>query len=136
MQLRPFGLVSSMSRRGNCYDNAPNEEFLETLRTELIQHRWYATRTQARQEISEYIEFFYNRQRRHSQLANLSPVAFAQQWARQQSAAGGCNHGVHYCRPRSDQARILRFGIELNSGSSVSKLRGYQARSVRYTSVH
>ena len=105
MHLRPFGLVSSLTRRGNCYDNAPNEEFLETLRTELIQHRWYATRTQARQEISEYIEFFYNRQRRHSQLANLSPVAFAQQWARQHRRQKR-NHGV-LCRPRSDQARIL-----------------------------
>jgi len=86
-QLRQFGLIPSMSRRGNCYDNAPMESFWGTLKTELVHHRRYATREQAQHEISEYIESFYNRQRRHSRLGNRSPVAFAQQWARQQPAA-------------------------------------------------
>ena len=86
-QLRQFGLVPSMSRKGNCYDNAPMESFWGTLKNELVHHRRYATRAQARHEIAEYIELFYNRQRRHSRLGNLSPVAFAQQWARQQPAA-------------------------------------------------
>ena len=86
-QLRQFGLIPSMSRKGNCYDNAPMESFWGTLKMELVHHRRYATREQARHEISGYIELFYNRQRRHSRLGNLSPVAFAQQWARQQPTA-------------------------------------------------
>jgi putative transposase len=85
--LQQFGLILSMSRRGNCYDNAPMESFWGTLKNELVYHRRYATRDQARQEISEYIELFYNRQRRHSRLGDCSPTAFAQQWARQQPAA-------------------------------------------------
>jgi putative transposase len=86
-QLREFGLIPSMSRKGNCYDNAPMESFWGTLKNELVHHRRYETREQARREITEYIELFYNRQRRHSRLGNCSPAAFAQQWARQQSAA-------------------------------------------------
>jgi putative transposase len=86
-QLRQFGLTASMSRKGNCYDNAPMESFWGTLKNELVHHRRYETREQARREISEYIEIFYNRQRRHSRLGNCSPAAFAQQWARQQPAA-------------------------------------------------
>jgi len=79
-------MTASMSRRGNCYDNAPMESFWGTLKNELVHHRRYETREQARREIAEYIEIFYNRQRRHSRLRNRSPVAFAQQWARQQPA--------------------------------------------------
>lgn len=86
-QLRQFGLIPSMSRKGNCYDNAPMESFWGTLKNELVHHRRYETREQARREITEYIEIFYNRQRRHSRLGNCSPAAFAQQWARQQPAA-------------------------------------------------
>jgi putative transposase len=86
-QLRQFGMTASMSRRGNCYDNAPMESFWGTLKNELVHQRRYETRAQARQELAEYIEVFYNRQRRHSRLGNLSPTAFAQQWARQQPAA-------------------------------------------------
>ena len=86
-QLRQFGLTASMSRKGNCYDNAPMESFWGTLKNELVHHRRYDTREQARREITEYIEIFYNRQRRHSRLGNCSPAAFAQQWVRQQSAA-------------------------------------------------
>lgn len=85
--LAQFGMHASMSRRGNCYDNAPMESFWGTLKNELVHHRHYDTREQARREITEYIELFYNRQRRHSRLGNLSPAAFAQQWYRQQSAA-------------------------------------------------
>ena len=86
-QLRQFGMTASMSRRGNCYDNAPMESFWGTLKNELVHQRRYKTRAQARQELAEYIDVFYNRQRRHSRLGNLSPTAFAQQWARQQPAA-------------------------------------------------
>lgn len=86
-QVRQCGMTASMSRRGNGYDNAPMERFWGTLKNELVHHRRDDTREQARREISEYIEIFSNRQRRHSRLGNRSPVAFAQQWARQQPAA-------------------------------------------------
>jgi len=86
-QLRQFGLTPSMSRKGNCYENAPMESFWGTLTNELVHHRRYETREQARRELTEYIELFYNRQRRHSRLGNRSPAVFAQQWARQQPAA-------------------------------------------------
>ena len=78
---------ASMSRRGNCYDNAPIVSFWAVLKNELVHHRRYETREQAQREITEYIELFYNRQRRHSRLGNCSPAAFAQQWARQHPAA-------------------------------------------------
>ncbi|MBK9949019.1 MAG: IS3 family transposase [Nitrospira sp.] len=86
-KLRELGMTVSMSRKGNCYDNAPMESFWGTLKNELVHHRRYDTRAQARREITEYIEIFYNRQRRHSRLGNRSPAAFAQQWVRQQPAA-------------------------------------------------
>ncbi len=70
------GLICSMSRTGNCYDNATMESFWGTLKTEHVFHEKYATRKQARQSIFEYIEVFYNRQRRHSSLGYVSPEAF------------------------------------------------------------
>ncbi len=86
-QLAQFGMKASMSRRGNCYDNAPMESFWGTLKNELVHHRSYEMREQAKREITEYIEIFYNRQRRHTRLGNLSPAAFTQQFYRQQQAA-------------------------------------------------
>ena len=85
--LERFGMKASMSRRGNCYDNASMESFWGTLKNELVHHRRYETRAQATAEITEYIDIFYNRQRRHSRLGNLSPAAFTQQFYRQQKAA-------------------------------------------------
>ena len=85
--VRQFGRTPSLSRKGNGYDNAPMESFWGTLKNELVHHRREDTRELARREITEYIEIFYNRQRRHSRLGNRSPAAFAQQWARQQPAA-------------------------------------------------
>lgn len=71
--LQQHGLQPSMSRRGNCYDNAVMESFWGTLKTELVHHERYATRAAARQSLFEYIEVFYNRQRRHSSLDYQSP---------------------------------------------------------------
>lgn len=71
--LAAHDLVPSMSRRGNCYDNAVMESFFGTLKTELVHHERYATRAAARQSLFEYIEVFYNRQRRHSALNYQSP---------------------------------------------------------------
>jgi putative transposase len=66
----------SMSRTGNCYDNAVMESFFGTLKTELVYHENYPTRGEARLSIFEYIEVFYNRQRRHSAIGYMSPEAF------------------------------------------------------------
>jgi putative transposase len=70
------GLVPSMSRKGNCWDNACVESFFGTLKRELVYHRRYATREEAIQDIFEYIEVFYNRQRRHSTLGYHSPAEY------------------------------------------------------------
>jgi transposase InsO family protein len=68
--------LTSMSRTGNVYDNAPMESFFATLKKDLIHHSHYHTRRQAKADIFEYIEVFYNRQRLHSALGYLSPMAF------------------------------------------------------------
>jgi transposase InsO family protein len=73
------GLVASMSRRGNCYDNAVAESFFSTLKNELVHHCDFASREAARAAIFDYIEVFYNRQRKHQTLGYLSPVQFEQQ---------------------------------------------------------
>lgn len=80
-----FNLRASMSRRGNCYDNAPMESFWGSLKNELVYHRRYATRAEAEASIREYIEIFYNRQRRHSRLGYLAPAVFAQKFNKQQA---------------------------------------------------
>jgi transposase InsO family protein len=74
--LSQAGLVASMSRKGNCYDNAAMESFWSTLKLELVYRRDFQTHTHARSEIFDYIEVFYNRQRSHSALNYLSPVDF------------------------------------------------------------
>jgi putative transposase len=85
--LRGQQMRVSMSRKGNCYDNAPVESFWGTLKTELVHHRRYGTRAEAKREISEYIDLFYNRQRRQARLGYLSPAAYTQLFMRQQQAA-------------------------------------------------
>jgi len=70
------GIECSMSRKGNCWDNAVVESFFHTLKVELVHHRRYLTRDEARQDIFEWIEVFYNRQRRHSTLGYRSPAEF------------------------------------------------------------
>jgi len=74
--LEQFGMRVSMSGKGNCYDNAPMESFWGVLKSELVHHRRYKTRAEAIREITEYIEIFYNRQRRQQCLGFLSPAAF------------------------------------------------------------
>jgi len=71
--LERAGMIRSMSRAGNCYDNAVMESFFGKLKTELINEQTYQTHDQARSSIFEYLEGFYNRQRRHSSLGYLSP---------------------------------------------------------------
>ena len=74
--LNQFGMTASMSRKGKCYDNAPMESFWGTLKQELVYHRRYRTRQEAMQDITEYIEVFYNRQRRQARLGYLSPKSY------------------------------------------------------------
>ena len=75
-RLADAGITCSMSRQGNCWDNACVESFFSTLKKELIHHRRYRTRAEAKPDIFEYIEVFYNRQRRHSTLGYRSPAEF------------------------------------------------------------
>jgi len=82
-----LGMKVSMSRRGNCYDNAPMESFWGTLKNELVHHRRYATWHDAIREIAEYIEVFYNRERRQKRLGYLSPVAYARKYYAERAAA-------------------------------------------------
>ncbi len=74
--LQSRGITPSMSRKGNCYDNAVVESFFGSMKTEWVHHEKYASRQQAIQSIFEYIEVFYNRQRRHSSLGYQSPAEF------------------------------------------------------------
>ncbi|HEX20210.1 MAG TPA: IS3 family transposase [Acidiferrobacteraceae bacterium] len=80
-QLRDNKLYCSMSRKGECLDNAVAESFFGTLKNELIYHEDYQTRAQARQSIFEYIEVFYNRKRRHAFLNYLTPVEYEEKYA-------------------------------------------------------
>jgi putative transposase len=74
--LNEHGIIQSMSRKGNCWDNAVSESFFHSLKTELIHHQRYETRGEAKQDIFEYIEVFYNRERIHSTNNYLSPVDY------------------------------------------------------------
>jgi transposase InsO family protein len=78
--LKQFGLEASMSGRGNCFDNASMESFWGILKQELIHHRRYRSRREAMEDITEYIEIFYNRQRLQAGLGYLSPVAYIQKY--------------------------------------------------------
>jgi transposase InsO family protein len=72
--MQSAGFKVSMSRKADCYDNAPMESFFHTLKTELVHHRHYATRNEATRDIFAYIEGFYNRTRRHSAIGYVSPI--------------------------------------------------------------
>ena len=76
MRLKRYGIVQSMSRCGNAYDNAPMESFFHTLKVECIHRRQYRSRDEARSDVIEFIEGFYNPIRRHSALDYLSPINF------------------------------------------------------------
>lgn len=78
--LKAHNLVGSMSRRGNCHDNAVAESFFQLLKRERIRRRTYSTREDARQDVFDYIEMFYNPVRRHSHNNGMSPVQFEKQF--------------------------------------------------------
>lgn len=83
-QLRAAGIVCSMSRKGNCWDNAPTESFFATIKKELVHRTRFATRQEAHKAIFSYIEIWYNRKRKHSTLGYLSPEAFERQHQKEQ----------------------------------------------------
>ncbi|WP_406678369.1 IS3 family transposase [Moorella sp. ACPs] len=74
--IRQYGFICSMSRKGDCWDNSPMESFFKTLKTEFVYHRRFKTRAEAKLEIFEYIEVFYNRLRLHSALGYETPEEF------------------------------------------------------------
>ena len=79
-------MIPSMSRKGNCWDNAPMESFFHTLKVELVHHRDYKTREEAKRDIIEYIEMFYNWERRHSCLGYETPAGFENMRSMEQAA--------------------------------------------------
>lgn len=79
-KLAEYGMTASMSRKGDCWDNAPSESFFNSLKNERVHGTHYATRAAAEADLFEYIEVFYNRSRRHSTLGYCSPHRFLQDW--------------------------------------------------------
>jgi putative transposase len=83
-KLAHYGMRCSMSRKGNCWDNAPTESFFNSLKNERVHATRYRTHQDATSDLFEYIEVFYNRSRRHSSLGFVSPVQFLQDWIKAQ----------------------------------------------------
>lgn len=79
-KLTAYGMICSMSRKGNCWDNAPTESFFNSLKNERVHGTRYATRDEAKADLFNYIEPFYNRRRRHSTLGYQSPTQFMNDW--------------------------------------------------------
>jgi len=79
-------MTASMSRKGNCWDNAPTESFFNSLKNERVHGTIYPTRADAQADLFEYIEVFYNRSRRHSTPGYSSPVQFLQNWISKHAA--------------------------------------------------
>ncbi len=86
-RLKESGIVCSMSRRGNCWDNAPTESFFAGLKKEMAHRTYFETKEQARSAVFFWIEAWYNRKRRHSALGYLSPEAFEEKYLKLQSVA-------------------------------------------------
>jgi transposase InsO family protein len=121
--LTDHGLTPSMSRKGNCYDNAVIESFFGTLKTELVHHEQYATHEAARQSLFEYIEVFYNRRRRHSALDYVSPAEYEARLSNECIEVGGLRGDNPHCwqsvSSSSDRARPgkgLTGRLSSNSG--------------------
>lgn len=83
-RLAAYGMRGSMSRKGNCWDNAPTESFFNSLKNERVHGMRYATRDEAASDLFQYIAVFYNRSRRHSTLGYVSPTTFLQNWIERQ----------------------------------------------------
>ena len=86
--LAKHNINASMSRRGNCLDNAVTERFFRSLKSERVNYRQYKTRTEGMADIADYIEAFYNQKRRHSTLGSISPIEYE---AMQRKVSNVCN---------------------------------------------
>ena len=75
-ELKKFGMICSMSRKGDCWDNAVAERFFRSLKSERTNHRSYLTRDEVKRDVIDYIEMFYNSRRLHSYLDYMSPNEF------------------------------------------------------------
>ena len=84
--LKSNKMISSMSRTGDCWDNAVAESFFASLKTERVFFNNYKTREEAKKDIFDYIEIFYNNKRRHSYLGNISPKGYEKLWKLQKAA--------------------------------------------------
>ncbi len=84
-RLADYDMTPSMSRKGNCWDNAPTESFFNSLKNERVHGTRYQTREAAEADLFEYMAIFYNRRRRHSTLNYCSPTQFLHDWISQQS---------------------------------------------------
>lgn len=82
-----YEIVRSMSRKGNCWDNACAETFFSTIKSERLHHRVYKNIDEARKDIFWYIESFYNQQKRHAALGNLTPAEFLKKYYEELKAA-------------------------------------------------
>ena len=87
-RLKEYGMTCSMSRKGNCWDNAPTESFFNSFKNERVHGTRYATRAEAIADAFDYIEPFYNRKRKHSTLGYASPQAYLVNWLKQQQQQG------------------------------------------------
>ena len=95
-KLKARGITVSMSRKGDCWDNAPMESVNGTLKVECVNDEHFQTRAQARQAIVEYIGY-YNTERRHSSLGNITPAEFERRWRAEDNLA--LKHRVTHRRP-------------------------------------
>jgi transposase InsO family protein len=85
-KLAQYGMFCSMSRKGNCWDNAPTESWFNSFKNERVHGRRFATRTEMRAASFDFIEVFYNRKRMHSTLGYKSPAQFLRDWLSSQHA--------------------------------------------------
>jgi len=83
-RLKGYGMICSMNRKGNCWDNAPTESFFSSFKNERVHGTRYETRAEAIADAFDYIEPFYNRRRRHSTLGYASPQQFLNDWIKRQ----------------------------------------------------
>lgn len=84
-KLKEYGMICSMSRKGNCWDNAPTESWFNSFKNERVHGVPYATQAEMKAEVFEYIEVFYNRKRQHSTLGYRSPIQHLQRWMSEQN---------------------------------------------------
>ena len=118
--LKARGIVGSMSRRGNCWDNAVAESFFATLKIELAHDADWATRADARGDVFEYLEGFYNGQRRHSALGYLSPLTFERQWAAEPGrAAAAAPASIAGLSPHHASS-VEALGTTMRRGAAIS----------------